>query len=85
MGLEDIDALRVSRRAWLTIALRISPADLTPPWPAGTAVRCPKIDPHDPQRLQQPPFPAHCREFDGGKYASKTSCLEWRKQLSSGS
>src|ERR1700730_14023887 len=49
MGPEDIDALRFSRRVWWTIALRISPADLTPPWPAGTAVRCPKIDPHDPQ------------------------------------
>jgi hypothetical protein len=53
---EDIDALRFSRRVWLTIALRISPADLTPPWPAGTAVRCPKIDPHDPQRLSNVHF-----------------------------
>jgi hypothetical protein len=45
--------------------------NLTPPWPAGTTVRYPKIDPHDPQRPQQPPFPAHCREFDGGKYGKQ--------------
>jgi hypothetical protein len=49
------------------IALRISPADLAPPRPRQVS----EIDPHDPQRLQQPPFPAHCREFDGGKYGKQ--------------
>jgi hypothetical protein len=71
MGPEDNDALRFSQRVWLTIVVRISPADLTPPWPAGTTVRWLKIDPHDSQRPQQPPFPAHFREFDGGKYGKQ--------------
>jgi hypothetical protein len=73
MGPEDIDALRFLWRVWLTIALRISPADLTPPWPAGTTVRCPKVDPHDSQRLSNVHFLRIAENLTAANTASKTS------------
>jgi hypothetical protein len=65
----------------LTIALRISPADLTPPWPAGTAVRCPKIDRHDPQRLSNLHFLRIGENSTAANTASKTSCLGWQTAI----
>jgi len=80
MGPEDIDALRFLWRVWLTIALRISPADLTPPWPAGTTVRYPKVDPHDPQRLSNVHFLRIAENLTAANTASKTSRLGWHRE-----